>query len=209
MFTIKNYKLFLLLLVAYLVPHHFYYAKMLDYLVSKKMAIGVGGVDLRSYIQRGQLFGLVMNIMTVSLIFVRIVFVTLCLLLGTFLSNSVKLSFRQLLKAVLLSEFVFLVRDIVVISFMLASKNPDRPVVDASLSAGSLFGGLVKEYPAFALPASSISLYLLGYIFLLSFLLFRQRITWWSSLRFVCSYFGVSYIIWICLTVSFNLYASN
>ncbi len=209
MLTVKNYKLVFLVAVIYLVLYHLYYAGIFDYLVEKKISIGIQGEYLKGYMKRGQLFLWMMNILTVGMIFIRILFVTLCLLLGTILSKNVKLSFRNLLKIVLLSEFVFLVRDISVISVILISKNPDRPVIDVSLSAGSFFSKFVRDYPMLSMPASSISLYLLVYILVLSFLIYKSRIAWGSSLKFVCSYYGISYIIWLLLSFSFNLYASN
>lgn len=209
MLTIKNYKLFFLLAIGYFLLYHFYYARLFGYALDKRISMGTQGEYLKGYIKRGEFFLWLMNTLTVCMIFIRILLVTGCLLLGTFLSRKVKVSFRDLLKMALLSEFVFLIRDTLVISFMLLSKNPDRPVVDASLSAGSILGRLVREYPVIVLPASSISLYLLGYILLLSFLLFKRKVTWGASLKFVCSYFGIGYLVWLLLSLSYTLYASN
>ena len=209
MLTMKNYKLILLLAIGYFLLYHLYYARLFDYVVDKRVALGAQGEYLKGYIQRGKIFLWLINTLTVVMIFTRILLVTGCLLLGTFLSSKVKVAFRDLLKMVLLSEFVFLVRDTLVITFMLLSKNPDKPVVDASLSAGSVLGRLVREYPVMVLPASSISLYLLGYVLLLSFLLFKRKVSWGASLKFVCGYFGVGYLVWLLLSLSYNLYASN
>jgi hypothetical protein len=209
MLKIQNYKLLLVLAIAYFLLYHFYYARILELVTAKKISIGVQGEYLQEYIKRGRFFLWLMNFLTVFMIFIRVFFFASTLLLGTFLSNNVKLSFTTLLKMVLLSEFVFLLRDILVISFMLMSKDPDRPVVDASLSVSTLFSNWVRNNPVFALPASSISLYVFGYIFILSFILSKRKMAWGNSLKFVGSYIGISYIVCLLLSLSFNLYASN
>lgn len=206
---VKKYKIFIFLTIAYLAIYYLYYAKVFDYALANKMTPGVQDDYIRSITKSGKYIGWILVVLTVCFIYVRVFFVSLFLLTGTYLSNTIKITFNNILRIVLAAEFVFLFRDALVIGAALMSDNPDSPVFDASFSLGFLFNQALIEYPYLAYPLKSFSLYLVTYVIVLTLLIKKDTTGFGNSLKFICSYFGLGFFIWIALVVSFNLYAAN
>src|SRR5947208_658541 len=91
--AIKKYKLFIFLTVAYLAIYYLYYAKVFDYVLAKKMTLGVQDEYIRSITKSGKFISWILVVLTVCFIYVRVFFVSLFLLTGTYLSNKVKITF--------------------------------------------------------------------------------------------------------------------
>jgi hypothetical protein len=198
--AIKKYKIFLLLTLLYLILYYLYYARVFDYVVEHKTSINAQDDYISNYVKKGKVINWLLIILTVCFIYVRVFFVSLFLLTGTY---------SDIVRVVLLAEFVFLLRDMLIIGFTLLSDNPDKPLFDASFSLNFFLNNLLIQYPFMAFPFKSISLYLLAYIIVLTLLIRNYKTGFKDSLKFTCSYFGISYVIWLALAVSFNLYATN
>jgi hypothetical protein len=207
--AIKKYKIFLLLTLLYLILYYLYYARVFDYVVEHKTSINAQDDYISNYVKKGKVINWLLIILTVCFIYVRVFFVSLFLLTGTYLSKHVRISYSDIVRVVLLAEFVFLLRDMLIIGFTLLSDNPDKPLFDASFSLNFFLNNLLIQYPFMAFPFKSISLYLLAYIIVLTLLIRNYKTGFKDSLKFTCSYFGISYVIWLALAVSFNLYATN
>lgn len=205
----RKYKIFIVLTAIYLVLYYFYYARVFDYVVDYKATINAGDEYISGFLKKGKVVNWLLLSLTICFIYIRIFFVSLFLLTGTYLSKNVRISYGNIVKVVLLAEFVFVFRDMLIIGFALLGDNPDKPLFDASFSLDYFLSHWVVQYPYLAFPSRSISLYLVVYIIVLSLLIKLYKIGFSDSLKFTCSYFGISYIIWLALGVSFNLYAAN
>src|SRR5580698_1960405 len=101
----KLFKLVVLLTVLYLTAYYFYYGKVLNFVVDQKASLGIQGDYLQKFAKTGNIIRWVLMALTVILIYVRIFFISLFLLAGTYLSKQVKLSYKEILRIVLVAEF--------------------------------------------------------------------------------------------------------
>jgi hypothetical protein len=204
----KLFKLVVLLTVLYLTGYYFYYGKVLNYVVDQKASLGIQGEYLQKFVKTGNIIRWVLMGLTVILIYVRIFFISLFLLAGTYLSKQVKLSYKEIVRIVLVAEFVFLIRDSLSIVSTVLSPIVSKPIMNASLSLDFIFGKFLLQYPFLAFPVKSISLYLLAYILVLSALMKKEGVSFSKGLGFTCRYFGVSFFVWLLLVVSFTLFTN-
>jgi len=208
-YKIGNNTLVLILLTLYLVIYYAYYERSFNLASSDTETLKLYNMQESTFEKHREKVKWLLILFSIIIIAVRISFASVFLLAGTYLNNKVKIGYKKIANTVLLAEFIFIVRDILILLERMIRSHPEKAVFDPSLSLNSFFTDFLTDYPILALPSRSLSLYLLLYIFIIALIIGRQNLSFRSSLSFTFKYFGLSYFIWITLAVTFSLYASN
>jgi hypothetical protein len=199
----------LVLIISYLFIYYLYYSRTLDYTFIEKLFYFAPKEHISKITQDFKKYIWTFPTVVVLFIVLRVAFLSLVLLMGSFISEKKEISFKLIISILLFSEFVFLLRDYLIIGASLLSKDPHKPSIDLSLSMDKLFNSAIVSYPGLNIILKSFSVYLVAYFLVVSFLLsIAVKSKFKDSLIFILIYMGTGYLIWLMLSAGINLYAS-
>lgn len=198
-----------ILIISYFFIYYLYYSKVLDYSYIEKLFSFAPKEHVAKITKEAKKNILAFPIVVIIFVVLRVAFLSFILLMGSFINEKKIASYKKIVTILVLSEFVFLFRDFLIIGASLLSRDPHRPSIDLSFSLDKLFSSAIVALPGINIILKSLSLYLVIYFIVVSFLFaiglgdkFKE------SLRFTLVYVGTGYIIWIMLNAGANLYIS-
>ncbi len=199
----------IILIISYFFIYYLYYSMVLDYTFIEKLFYFAPKEHILKIVQDAKKNIWAFPSVIIVFVVFRVFFLSAILLMGGFISENKAISFKLIISILILSEFVFLLRDILIIGTSLLSHDPRNPFIDMSLSIDKLFNSSVISYPGLNIILKSLSVYLAVYFFVTSLLLsiaIRTKLK--DSLRFTLTYIGTGYAIWLMLSAGMNLYVS-
>lgn len=202
----KSYKFIIVITIIYLIIYSYNYFILFDYEHFKKILPFATDNSVKQLIHDTKKIIWVFPLLTVLFIFIRIFLNTFCLLLGVYSKNEI-ISAKQIFKISLLSEFVYIFRDLIGFVYELIYGQKNINEFDGSLSIYSLIKNTIPSDSWAILPSKSLSIYSLLYLIVLS-LLYKSivRTTFTKSIAFVSIYFFLGFSLWIVVNMSVNLF---
>lgn len=202
-------KVSLILIITYFFIYYLYYSKVLDYTFIEKLFYFAPKKHIIKITHDAQKYIWAFPTIVVVFVVLKVAFLAFILLMGSFISEKKGISFKLIISILFLSEFVFLLRDFLIIGTSLLSQDTHKPFIDMSLSMDKLFNSTILSYPGVNIILKSLSVYLVAYFFVISYILSKaigSKLK--DALRFTLIYMGTGYVIWIMLNAGINLYVS-